>query len=803
MWAGEKLSGIDPLVHDLAKANFVNDAELLARFVRDRSGESFAELVRNNTDIVYSAARRQANPELAEEITQAAFVLLWRKAGSVKGTVAGWLIRATWLLSRNARRLEIRRQYHERRAAQMRLESTPEGGSPRWEKYSPVLDEALASLGEKDRDAIALRYFKGLRLAEVGQSMSITEEAARKRVSRATDRLRGLLAQKAAAPSANALAEEIAARAVVAAPLGLSEKIATAGVAAINKGFAAALVHGAGRTIFWVRVKIAATILLASGIAATGVVAVSQLAGSAATASTQSATPPGTIAQPSLDSPTTGEIQLARWDVVLDQTAADAVRRAGHPVASQCEVYDAMTFRAADLRQIVISANATSDLLGVTNHMEVAAADDSGTFAFPGGPTYFNYSGTGQDLHWKVWAQGGTWKKNDHFKRTTDGSVHIALRDSNLQVSLQKRDNAGTPMRSGSTAMNASSDRQAIVYDGLLQAGDAIAFLGKYTGPRGDAAYHLVAWEAFRANPAEMKYIGLQTNAGWWCLNTPTKLNDWARAAVVWEALGKKAEHPAEMRLADGKLVNISLSRPSKWPFCWWDSQGKPVDAKEIGIDPYLGRIPMMSDGPARGLWALIQVRELPPVVAAGSPPIPAYHSSVVVKLRDNESRLNVGFTVGDYKDITTLKPGEPKTVDGIRYVLQPPADGGNNGFIRLRLLVMGPSIHAGPSDTHYSVSAVRADNDPDEIDAWWLRSDIVLRRQWTDDIEREQVIQGISLKDVKYFRLMSQRRQWVTIANLATNPSLEPKTNVTDDEVSTAEQSLPESSPGAGTTRP
>src|SRR5262249_52883275 len=67
----------------------VDDRELLARYVAERSEACFAELVRRNADLVYSAARRQTDAGMAEDITQAAFILLTRKPGSVRGTVAG------------------------------------------------------------------------------------------------------------------------------------------------------------------------------------------------------------------------------------------------------------------------------------------------------------------------------------------------------------------------------------------------------------------------------------------------------------------------------------------------------------------------------------------------------------------------------------------------------------------------------------------------------------------------------------------------------------------------------------------
>ena len=59
-----------------------------------------------------------------------------------------------------------------------------------WQQISPLLDEALAQLGEKDRQAVLLRFFENKSLAEVGNRLGTGEDTARKRVSRALEKLR-------------------------------------------------------------------------------------------------------------------------------------------------------------------------------------------------------------------------------------------------------------------------------------------------------------------------------------------------------------------------------------------------------------------------------------------------------------------------------------------------------------------------------------------------------------------------------------------------------------------------------------
>jgi hypothetical protein len=62
-----------------------------------------------------------------------------------------------------------------------------------WREVAPVLDEALSELGEKDRNAVLLRFFEQKNLAEVGHALGIGEDGARRRIERALDKLRGML----------------------------------------------------------------------------------------------------------------------------------------------------------------------------------------------------------------------------------------------------------------------------------------------------------------------------------------------------------------------------------------------------------------------------------------------------------------------------------------------------------------------------------------------------------------------------------------------------------------------------------
>lgn len=240
---------------------------LLRRFVRDRSQEAFATLARRRIDLVYSAALRQVrDPAMAEDIAQAVFITLARKAGALVDRdiiLSAWLLRATHLGALDALRKERRRRKHEQQAATMNAnrQADRDPDPAEWNDVGSMLDSALMRLREGDRRAIVLRFFEGRSTREIGLLQGISEEAARQRVWRAMERLRANLGARRATPSATALAGILTAHAVHAAPANLADAAARAALAA---GAAKAAIpvglKGAIQLMAWTKAQTAAAI---------------------------------------------------------------------------------------------------------------------------------------------------------------------------------------------------------------------------------------------------------------------------------------------------------------------------------------------------------------------------------------------------------------------------------------------------------------------------------------------------------------------------------------------------------------
>jgi DNA-directed RNA polymerase specialized sigma24 family protein len=136
----------------------MNDRDLLQNYVRDGSEPAFAELVGRYVDVVYGSARRQVrDAHLAEDVTQAVFIVLAKKAAAIRPeTLPGWLIKATTYASKNALQSQARRQRHERKAAEM-FSTTTANASGSEPDIAPLLDAALLRLGSLDRTIVTLR----------------------------------------------------------------------------------------------------------------------------------------------------------------------------------------------------------------------------------------------------------------------------------------------------------------------------------------------------------------------------------------------------------------------------------------------------------------------------------------------------------------------------------------------------------------------------------------------------------------------------------------------------------------------
>lgn len=199
----------------------MDDDQLLQSYATHHSEDAFRELVRRHVAVVRGVARRQAgiDAHLADDVAQRVFLALARKAGALRGRAAlvGWLYLAARLEAARTVRSEARRHHWEEKAGAMNQEPSQEPAAEiSYAQLAPVLDDAMAQLGEPERNAILLRFFSGESFAEVGRAFQISEEAARKRVDRAVEKLRHALGRRGIVSTASALCATLGAHAAPA-----------------------------------------------------------------------------------------------------------------------------------------------------------------------------------------------------------------------------------------------------------------------------------------------------------------------------------------------------------------------------------------------------------------------------------------------------------------------------------------------------------------------------------------------------------------------------------------------------------
>jgi RNA polymerase sigma factor (sigma-70 family) len=210
-----------------------DDMTLVREFAANASEPAFAALVERHIALVHSAALRQVgDAHLAEEITQAVFIILARKAASLgtKTVLSAWLYRTTRYAAADALRARRRRQAREQEAHMQSILNQPDTDTDAWAQLAPLLDDALAELGETDRTALVLRFFENKTAREIAGALRMEEAAAQKRVARALEKLRAIFVKRGVTLTATVIAGAVAANSVQAAPVGLAVTVTAAAV---------------------------------------------------------------------------------------------------------------------------------------------------------------------------------------------------------------------------------------------------------------------------------------------------------------------------------------------------------------------------------------------------------------------------------------------------------------------------------------------------------------------------------------------------------------------------------------------
>jgi len=292
-----------------------NDFVLLRRYADDRDESAFAELVRRNVDLVHSASlRRIGDRSLAEDVTQATFMILARKAKSIRQhrqeTLSGWLLNAVRYAAANAIKMENRRRKHEQAAAMAQTQSSSGACSSDptevivWHEIARQLDDAVLKLSSDHRQAVLLRYFENQPIGEMAVQLQLSEGAVKQRLSRALDKLKHILSKRGAAISAidaavlGRLLESLLVKTAPGPVKTACVAAGGAGVGVIGIGTGYSIAKGAIKMMAWTKTQVAASVVMLAAITgAGGVLAIKSALAQDSTAASVSS-PNGNNAQP-------------------------------------------------------------------------------------------------------------------------------------------------------------------------------------------------------------------------------------------------------------------------------------------------------------------------------------------------------------------------------------------------------------------------------------------------------------------------------------------------------------------------
>ena len=277
---------LHPLLHYLRRLksgkagdSALDDTQLLHRFLSQRDESAFTTIVQRYGAMVWGlCVRRLGETPEAEDAFQATFLVLVRKAASLRGPqlLGPWLYGVAY---RTALKLRCQRARRAARETPLPQQIADERPAAIDSDLSPILDEEINRLPTKYRLPVLLCYVQGLSSDEAAQRLGCAKGTVFSRLSRARDLLRRRLVRRGVDVTIGALATVLTENTVLRAAPSLALREITirtslllaAGTAGQTLSAPlAALVEGVVRSMFLSKVKFVALVVLAVGITGAG-----------------------------------------------------------------------------------------------------------------------------------------------------------------------------------------------------------------------------------------------------------------------------------------------------------------------------------------------------------------------------------------------------------------------------------------------------------------------------------------------------------------------------------------------------
>jgi cytochrome c peroxidase len=267
----------------------LSDQHLLQQFCDQQDESAFGALLRRHGSMVLDVCRSVLGNEAdAEDAFQATFLILARKASSIRNTasVGNWLHGVAYRTALKARSRLTTRQKNESRAP---ARAITEPDDLTWREVRQVLHEELTGLSERYRVPLVACYLQGKTQDEASAELGVSTSTLKERLERGRSLLRARLVRRGLGPAglliavasptrsaSGALPVALALRTIKAASLCAAGPVA---VPSVISAEVAALTEGVLKAMLLAKLKTAA--LLTAAIALTLGLGLLALAGNA------------------------------------------------------------------------------------------------------------------------------------------------------------------------------------------------------------------------------------------------------------------------------------------------------------------------------------------------------------------------------------------------------------------------------------------------------------------------------------------------------------------------------------------
>jgi RNA polymerase sigma factor (sigma-70 family) len=241
------------------------EATLLKRFAGSGDADAFAEIIRRHAGLVYGVALRiLADADRAADVAQETFLQLVRDAGSVTGSLPGWLHRVATRKAVDQIRRDAARQHREREY----MEREVPGATSEWKDISPYIDAALRELDPEWRDVLILHFLEGRTTREIAREQGTSQATISRRIRCGVDQLRASLQKRGIIVVAGVLSTLLGYNSAQAAPLSLLTELGKMALMSGGPGTAGSLTTATGGIVAAVKthaVAVATVVIVGAG----------------------------------------------------------------------------------------------------------------------------------------------------------------------------------------------------------------------------------------------------------------------------------------------------------------------------------------------------------------------------------------------------------------------------------------------------------------------------------------------------------------------------------------------------------